>query len=215
MTNEHKSMDFFRPVRSTDPLVSRPVVKPAPAPIPKTRVSSTPPSLKLSPDAHKETNPYLAGKPAVHQTVVVEETVVQKTIVAAPAPEPKPEPKKPVHVQKPAPEPEKDDDWFESLEKEGFFDEKPEEKSKVSYPFGGESPFLKSVKVEKRPLSNSIPQKNIYERPVESIRPVRRPDPVRIVPKAKKNGLSLALIILITIILGIAAGVGVFFIVAG
>lgn len=203
-------MDFFRPVRATDPLVSRPAPKPAPAPIPKTRPTSTPPNLKPSPNASRETNPYLAGKPAVHQSVIVEETVVKKSVVsttAAPAPKP------PVE-EKPKVEEKSDDDWFDSLESAGFFaEEKPA--GKATYPFGGESPFLKSVKVEKRPLSNSIPPKNLYDRPSETSRPARRPDPVRIVPKNKRGGgLSLALIILITIILGIAAGVGVFFLIA-
>lgn len=212
MNNNQKSMDFFRPVRSTDPLVSRPVVPPAPSAIPKVKITSTPPTLRQSPNAQKEANPYLSGKPVVHSTVVMEKTVVSTT-TSVPAP-------KPPVPQKPAAAPKKEetaDDWFESLEAEGFFDEKP--KSKVSYPFGGESPFLKSVQVEKRPLSNSVPKRNNpYDHfdEAKDLKPARRPDPVRIIPKSKKrsNALSLALIILITVILGIAAGVGVFFIIA-
>lgn len=207
-------MDFFKPVQSSDPLVRRPVVKPAPAPIPKTRITSAPPSLKPSPNVEKETYRYAVSKPAIHSTVV-RETVV-KTVVSTPDPVKKSTPAPTVQKPKAPVEQKKTekefDDWFDSLEAEGFFDEKPKEKKGPSYPFGGESPFLKSVQVEKRPLSGSTKKE---QKPNSETFQTYQPKPVKVVPKRKKKDkIALLLIIFGTVILGVAAGIGVFFLIS-
>lgn len=232
---QNKSMDFFRPTRPTDPLVDRPKIKSVSAPIKRPRVNpaSVQPTLKSGSGIASKSQfsrPSVAGS-----TVSLKKTIVKKSTpsstttsvtstatvsstVKAPNPVRKPAPKLP---PKPAPVPKRkteEDDWLDSLEKSGFLTEDEKPKGKISYPFGGESPFLKSVKVEKRPLSDSVPERSPYDRPdFGKKKPAPRKDPVRIMNKSKKksNALSLTLIIIVTVILGIAAGVGVFFLIAG
>lgn len=211
MPNKSRSMDFFQPVRSTDPLVGRPKpkIQSVSAPI----ATQRPTRSASAPLISRATQPQMRRASNQSSSVFVKKTVVSQkkpasatasvtttvTSVAKTAqtvnrqvaqPQPRP------HT--PAPVPEK------------------KSEGKVTYPFGGEPPFLKSVKVEKRPLSNSVPPKDFSASPEFGKKKPRRPDPVRIKSKSKKkqNALSLALIIIITIILGAAAGVGVFFLIA-
>ena len=227
MPEQNKTMDFFRPVRATDPLVSRPAIKSVSTPVQKPRVnsSSVQPTLRSGSGIvtkSKAIVPDLSKSSVSVKKTVIEKTSPTSTVVTSTTATVTSATKVPKPVQKPVEtkKPKDDDDWFDSLEKAGFLSEKKPEKTKegkVSYPFGGESPFLKSVQVEKRPLSNSVREKSPYENPNFGKKaPAPRHDPVRIVNKSKKksNAISLALIILITIILGAAAGVAVFFLIA-
>lgn len=231
MTEQNKSMDFFRPVRATDPLVSRPAIKSVSTPVQKPKVKSSAVQPTFRSGSATISKPKNAVPNISKSSVSVKKTIIEKTsptstvvtsttaTIASAAKTPKPveKPKEKTIQDK---KPKNDDDWFDSLEKAGFLSGKKSKKQKegkVSYPFGGESPFLKSVQVEKRPLSNSIPEKNPYENPNFGKKaPAPRRDPVRIVNKSKKksNAISLALIILITVILGAAAGIAVFFLIA-
>ena len=92
------------------------------------------------------------------------------------------------------------------------------------YTLSGKSPFLSSYNVEKRPLSDSIkekkveeiPKKNVYEKPKKS---TEKPDkksskkePVVVIDQPKNSsGLSLVIIIILTVILGAAVGAGAYF----
>lgn len=89
---------------------------------------------------------------------------------------------------------------------------KPEVPDAASYTLGGKSPFLTSVTVEKRPLSQSVPsKKNVYEK---AEKPVEKPkEPTKIIKKKEKksSGLWMFLIVILTIILGTLAGAAAFF----
>lgn len=117
------------------------------------------------------------------------------------------------------------------------FSKKKSEPDNNRYALGGESPFLKSVNVEKRPLSNS-PQKfnpkversavaRVAETPKPSAKSSRKNHyakksaapaphqelPVRptvIVPSNRRSKAPLVFLILITIILGAAVGAAVY-----
>jgi len=237
MANRGKTMDFYRPARATDPLVSRPKVAGTSVPVQKPNVRSTamPPMMKTGSGVAPKVG---LKRPMVQSSVAMNNTVVRKTTpsattvtattsvqrtvsvpsraatvkTAGAVPTPAgANASKPALKNIPKRDEIDDDAWFD-LEKEDFLDEAPKQ-GKVSYPFGGESPFLKSVKVEKRPLSGSVPKRNVYD---GSERTDYRQDPVRVQNKSKKknSALSLALIILITVILGAAAGVGVFLLIA-
>ncbi len=245
-------MDFFRPTRSTtDPLVSRPVPKPGPKVIPAEKETSLPPALRQSPNAEKERDVYNISKPPVYSSSVI----VEKTVVSTrPAQEYDEEDYFESELKKVASEESGfdeygDDDWFSSLKAEGFFSEEdelePEEKPKNEpvkleretkgrplYSFTGESPFLKSVQVEKRPLSRSTPinkKAPVFDAPVpvskkrETKRPSYTPPvakkrkekaksekPQREQKQSERKGLPFWATILITVILGIAAGIAVF-----
>lgn len=89
-----------------------------------------------------------------------------------------------------------------------------------------EYPFITSVNVDKRPLSPYVPKngaassrpvKNVYSTPAKPLKKVKKsttkPEKkksAKVVETPKKSGLSLAIIILITVILGAAAGVGAY-----
>lgn len=85
------------------------------------------------------------------------------------------------------------------------------------YSLGGKSPFLESVTVEKRPLSNNIPahaeyhlHKNIYTKKQALEKP--NPTPTAIIkPESKKSKAPLILLIFATVIVGAAVGAGVYF----
>lgn len=222
-------MDFFRPVRSTDPLVDRPVAEPGPKIIRREKTTSLPPALKESPNAKKERDVYnLAKLPVYPSSIIVEDAV-------APA-------KKSPHYKEPAPKPPKprsnlaekefdlggSDDWFDSLKSEGFFTDvektEPTSEKKVKldkelskkplYTFTGESPFLKSVQVEKRPLSRFTPvskSKDLPPPPPPTPKPTRREKLIETERRpSDKATMPFWVIILITIVLGIASGVAVF-----
>ena len=76
------------------------------------------------------------------------------------------------------------------------------------------SPFIKNPNIEKRPLSNSLPaKKETYERPEEKV--IARPEEIKKYGRKKESkGLPFPVILLITVILGVATGVGVYFLVA-
>lgn len=248
MIDNRKTMDFFRPTRSTtDPLVSRPVPKPGPTVIRAEKATSLPPALKESPNAEKERDVYNLSKPPVYSSSVI----VEKTVVSA-----KPVKKaeeddffesafKTTPIKDSGFDDFEDDDWFSSLKAEGFFSEeeesRPEEKPKNEpvkieretkgrplYSFTGESPFLKSVQVEKRPLSRSAPinkKSPVFDTvtPVSAKKESKRSAFVPAVTKKKekkekvrkertgeRKGLPFFVTIILTIILGVAAGVAVF-----
>lgn len=245
-------MDFFRPTRSTtDPLVSRPVPKPGPTIIPAEKETSLPPALKASPNAEKERNVYNLSKPPVYSSsVIVEKTVVSSRPVREVEDEEEDyfesELKKVSFNDKY--DEYGDDDWFSSLKAEGFFNDedelKTEEKPKAEpvkleretkgrplYSFTGESPFLKSVQVEKRPLSRSTPinkktpvfdapapvtkkreaKKLTYAPPVAKKKKEKVKKDIR---DSERKGLPFWATILITVVLGIAAGVAVFILIS-
>lgn len=220
MTDKKKTMDFFRPVRATDPLVRHAKPQPKSVPVP-TKTPNKQPVFRSVPGAKD---------PQIRQPekLVKSSTVKLRTseeVAKAPNPPVKKsvQPKSP---QKILPKEDKDYDWFLELEPETLSPEKKSapaaktgpKQGKVSYPFGGESPFLKSVEVEKRPLSDSVPKRNPFDDPNfgRNQKSSLRPDPVRISPKSKKTDdrLSMAVIIIITVLLGVATGVGVFFLIA-
>lgn len=241
-------MDFFRPTRSTtDPLVSRPVPKPGPTIIPAEKETSLPPALRQSPNAEKERNVYNLSKPPVYSSsVIVEQTVISTN---KPVRETEEENYFESELRKAAAfdnnfDEYGDDDWFSSLKAEGFFsdEDEPELEEKLKnepvkleretrgrplYSFTGESPFLKSVQVEKRPLSRSTPinkKTPVFDAPapVTKKRETKKSTYAPPVAKKKKEkvkkeqrdsergGLPFWATILITVILGIAAGIAVF-----
>lgn len=116
------------------------------------------------------------------------------------------------------------------------FSKKKSEPDNNRYALGGESPFLRSVNVEKRPLSSSPGkfnpkvERSIAARAAETSRPAAKPGrknryekkpapaphqelPVRptvIVPSNRRSKAPLVFLILITIILGAAVGAAVY-----
>ncbi|MBQ6510487.1 hypothetical protein IJI94_00770 [Candidatus Saccharibacteria bacterium] len=88
-----------------------------------------------------------------------------------------------------------------------------------------EYPFISSVNVDKRPLSPYVPknsaaparpEKNVYSAPAKPLKKVKKSakkadkKATKVVEPPKKQGLSLAIIIIITVLLGAAAGVGAY-----
>ncbi len=85
-------------------------------------------------------------------------------------------------------------------------------------------PFITSVNVDKRPLSPYVPAnnaaasrpaKNVYSAPAKPLKKVKKTTDskeksTKIVESPKQSGLSLVIIIIITVILGAAAGVGAY-----
>lgn len=204
-------MDFFRPVRSTDPLVGRPKPAEGPVIIRRERITSLPPALKNSPNAERERDLTITAKaPVYSSSVIVEETIVtpvQEEVVKE-------------EKSKSAKKEVSGDDWLSSLESEGFFNSKEEKSAdepvrlgkspshKTLYNSNGKSPFLKSIKVEKRPLSGG---KTVESKPDKTKELFLRPENTAVVsPKKGKKGLPFAVTILITVVLGIAAGIAVF-----
>lgn len=179
-------MDFVRsPKHSADPLVSRPVARPVVKQAPK------PAKPVAKPAAKPVAKP--APKPAARPVTKVTKTTTVTTIDAAPVkPAPAPEPAAPVL---------------------GVIEDYESDSPDASkYILGGKSPFIASVSVEKRPLSDSIPEyhvrttKNVYTK--EKIIPEEPAAPVTIIsnPPAKKSKAALVAIIILTIILGAAVG---------
>ena len=201
-------MDFVgtRRAASTDPLISRPgakrpPVKPAAKPADKS-------SVKVEKTAEK---PMISRKPAT-----------SRDLYPTKSPAVKPAEKS---TEKPAAKPAS---------------KKPDTPDNNSYSLGGKSPFLPNVSVEKRGLSDSVPdkkpehfekvsylgvndsseksRKNVYDKKEiidlepESKKKHKEKKPVKIIDnKEKKSGFPLALIIILTIILGAAVGAGVYF----
>lgn len=214
MNDNRKAMDFFKPVRSTDPLVGRPKPVEGPVIIRREKITSLPPALKASPNADRERNLNITAKAPVYSSSVIVEEAVMTPVTPQEVPQTEKKPAKP----------EKDiddilgDDWLSSLKSEGLFseEEKPASESvklgkspshKTLYNSNGKSPFLKSIKVEKRPLSGGkvkeSEQKSQKELPSFQKK-------VEKAPKKERKGLPFAVTIILTIILGIAAGIAVF-----
>ncbi len=246
MRDNRKTMDFFRPVHSTDPLVSRPVPKPGPTVIRAEKETSLPPAMKESPNAEKERNVYNLSKPPVYSSsVIVEKTVVTRKPAKKPVKSIQYEQDSEFSFEKELEESFNDDDWFDSLKEDGFFSDSSEPetakknepvkldretKGKPLYAFTGESPFLKSVQVEKRPLSRSVPVNKkmpVFDMPtpVPAKKNAKRPNfgsvPVEKKKKKKESkapaehqGLPFWVTIVLTIILGIAAGIAVFILIS-
>ncbi len=99
---------------------------------------------------------------------------------------------------------------------------KPAPVAKKPRPVRKEYPFIASVNVDKRPLSPYVPKrsaeparpaKNVYSAPAKPLKKVKKSEEkaakksTKIVEPSKKSGLSLAIIIIITVILGAAAGI--------
>lgn len=97
------------------------------------------------------------------------------------------------------------------------------EKKSEDHPVGAESPFLKSVNVEKRPLSDNATlrpapsvinekankkasRKNVYAKKHDSKRQDLPARPTVIVPSSRRSKAPLFFLILLTIILGAAVG---------
>lgn len=85
------------------------------------------------------------------------------------------------------------------------------------YALGGKSPFLKSVSVEKRPLSGNVPShaeyhlhKNVYTK--KQVAEISNPKSTAVIkPESKKSKAPLILLIFATIIIGAAVGAGAYF----
>jgi len=114
--------------------------------------------------------------------------------------------------------------------------EAPSAPDNNAYSLGGKSPFLPNYTVDKRPLSNSVPakkkdanfeklsflgvgedtspKKNVYEKKPEAKndKKAKKDKSVRVIDDTKKKrGIPVAVVILLTIILGAAVGAGVYF----
>ncbi len=228
--NPHKKktaryMDFIsrKPEMNSDPLASRPVPRPAPKPKPKVeKVQSVADQIPQKGAARpavavkrQETKPFISRKPATSRDLYPE------TEPETPKSEPK--------LVKSADGP--------------MTATHPTEKTpdNNAYALGGKSPFLpySNYAVDKRPLSNSIPEKKdgdyeklsflaVNEWPQKSDRrknvykdskkenpkdeKAEEKDDVKVVDDFKeKHGLPTWLIIIITIILGAATGAGVYY----
>lgn len=229
-----KAMDFIRPEASSDPLVRR--AKPTPRSVPmfttpEPKKSPSPASRQKTPSVSQPSHP-AASRPAP-----------QPPRPAQRAPQPAPRPSQPqapsledsleslleedifpsrpaAHVEYPSDpsiarsnniqvkKPSRRPAFVRHLEKKQPEPEPREERR---------SPFLDSVEVEKRPLGANakiLDRPDSITSPESDPRRLRQPDPVH-VKKTAKKGLSFSIIILITIILGVAAGVGVYFILQG
>lgn len=214
MNEDRKAIDFFRPTRSTDPLVGRPKkTEPEKKIIRREKVSSRPPELKKSPNDEKEKDLTItAKKPVYSSTIVFEESrIVKKSIPKQNSSEQKPTTKEDENVE---------EDWFDSLKNEGMFgredesysdnifDSEKQEKKKSPYSFVSDSPFLKSVKVEKRPLSNSVPKKETddLEKFMDDFTSEEEPKFI----EEKKKGIPFPVVVALTIILGVLFGIAVF-----
>lgn len=109
-----------------------------------------------------------------------------------------------------------------------IFENKKDAPDANRFSLGGRSPFLASVKVEKRPLSGAIPEeeiepvkketplKNTYRAKIKQVLKsddkavVRRETTIVSTPETRSNGIALAFAIILTIILGALIGAVVY-----
>lgn len=221
-------MDFIsrKPSESSDPLASRPIPRREEKPKPVKKISSVADQIPpKGTHAEKKPEPEIAvkkseAKPLISRTPATSRDLYPENY--------KQETKK--SSEKPA--------------------EKPTEKSKEKtapsapdgnkYTLGGKSPFLENYTVDKRPLSNSVPDKktsnfekisflgvnepsaesghkNVYEKKElekseEKKDKKKKEKEVKIIDDSdQKKGIPIIVVILITIILGAAVGAGVYF----
>ena len=226
-TKPVRYMDFVsrRRAASTDPLISRPKSRPANPPI---KPVPAPESAKSAVKVAKTTEkPMIRRQPAtsrdLYPTSKAESPKAAKPAKALEKPSQSPAKSEPKPSVKPAKAPES-----------------PKSPDNNAYTLGGKSPFLPNVSVEKRGLSNSVPEKkksnfeavsyrgvndasekprkNVYEKKEiidlesNSKKKKKSPKTVKIIDnKEKKSGVPLAVIIILTIVLGAVAGAGVYF----
>lgn len=243
-------MDFVGRRRSsaTDPLIARPTAR-----------KITPSTRAVKPVAKPTAKP--AVKPASKPTATVTKSVAKPAVKPASKLTPKPATAKPAAkpTPRPAPKPAEKSPEPKILYPTKTTDKPVDKTAKLAsaalsgrsakdtpdnnaYTLSGKSPFLPSYSVDKRPLSNSIPEKkkddnfeklsflgvsdtspekgrkkNVYEKSSVAKTSEKKSDkkqkPVRVIDDTKKkSGLPLIVIILLTIIFGAAVGAGVYFI---
>ena len=211
-------MDFVsgRRASSTDPLISRPVAK--------RKIVATKPSSSSAPKKviKKPKVPSESSSVPKPSKAPVRSTAPAPSSRASSTPSPKPSVAKPSKLS---------EDSQKKL---------PEVPDNNLYTLGGKSPFLASYNVDKRPLSSSVPKdnkknfekvkfdaekaikledslpkKNLYEKKSASTpeekKKKRAEEVVVIDEEDKKSGIPTIIIALLTIILGAAAGVGIYF----
>ena len=219
-------MDFIskKPEANSDPLASRPAARPVKKPEKVEKVHSV--ADQIPPKGAHQSAPkaFISRKPAESRDLY---------------PEPKPEP-----APKPAPKSEPIDDLAIKASAAFSGTSKPAEKSSPdnnAYSLSGKSPFLPNYSVDKRPLSNSVPEKkkdanfeklsflgvnepaqetgrhkNIYKKSEK--KKADKPEApeaektVKVIDDTnKKRGIPTWLVIVLTILLGAAVGAGVYF----
>ncbi len=225
-------MDFVshKPKANADPLASRPasrpVEKPKPIAKPKSVADQIPAKDAHTPKIVKTKEPELVVKKTEQKPYISREPAKSRDLYLE-------------DLEKSKPAPAKDDLALKaSAALSGS--SKPAEKPSSApdgnaYSLGGKSPFLSHYKIDKRPLSNSVPakkpesyeklsflgvneepthHKNIYDK--KSSDSAKTDDQskksVRIVDDSdKKRGFPVWAIIIVTILLGAAVGAGVYF----
>ena len=239
-------MDFVggRRASSTDPLISRPVAKRV---VKKTTVSRPAPSSKsvsrpvARPAIKSTTNPPMKSastvrKPAEPKILyskkpILEEKATKAKLEALKSP--KPAPKSVPITGRP-----KDDLALKASAALSGSKKSLDSPDNNAYSLGGKSPFLENYKIDKRPLSNSVPEdgkknfekisylgtidepeeeatpkKNVYEKKEPSKKKKKTGHTVRVIDgDKKKSGIPLVVVIILTILLGAAVGAGIYFI---
>lgn len=223
-------MDFIsrKPEANSDPLASRPVSRPTPKPkVEKVKsvADQIPPKGAARPAVSvkkQETKPFISRKPATSRDLYPEE--------------------KKAEIPKPAPKVEKPMDDLAIKASAAFSGtSQPAEKApdNNAYSLGGKSPFLPNYSVDKRPLSNSVPDKkdgkfekisylavndatqestrhkNVYKKSEKTDvkdKDASGDDGIEVIDDIEeKRGIPTWIIIILTIILGAATGAGVYF----
>lgn len=238
-------MDFIsrKPSENSDPLASRPETRPVQRPRHIEKAPSVADQIppkgahieRTTSTAHRP-EPKIVVKKDAEKAFISREPATSRDLYPEPASQNKTEftTKPSSHIDRPVAEspttqpagPKKDEKSNASTENSAFL-------------LNGKSPFLPHYYVDKRPLSNSIPDKkkggqfeklsylgvgeqgadfthkNIYDKPEEPSdiqRDSSDSEPVKIIDNTKKkHGAPTWLIILITIILGAGVGAGVYF----
>ncbi len=232
-------MDFVggRRSSSTDPLLSRSQKKPAPKPEPPKKPQASPHSVSAvrfqnSPEPLREPKILYSKKPILEEKSTkakLERTSRPKT------------PQKTIKIADGKSTPKPLDDLAQkastalSSSKKSF--DAPDNNL---YSLSGKSPFLTNYAIDKRPLSDSVPtkkndedfeklsflgvsdplveksnKKNTYEKKEKKSSEKKKKEkhaPVTIIDdSAKKSGLPLAIVIIVTVLLGAAVGAGIYF----
>ncbi|MBQ7802845.1 hypothetical protein IJ380_03260 [Candidatus Saccharibacteria bacterium] len=241
-------MDFIGGGRasSTDPLISRPVAKrpetkPAVREVKKTTEKTNLPKMKTAGTA-KSANVAKPSAVTVGKTeekaFISRKPVTSKDLYPTKAIEKTGKPK--VEEKKAVKTTDKPVDETAKKAQEALSGKKSTDAPDGnSYSISGKSPFLPNYSIDKRPLSNSVPEKkkqenfeklsflgvsessestrkkNVYEKNEKKDEKGKKKEkkPVKIIEDSdKKSGMPLFLVIILTIILGAAVGAGVYFI---